>query len=151
MLGYDSGFYLGDTASLTDNDLIAGVRSISGLEEARNVITQEATLKQLSDTMLLGKYTVTPITIVITYDAEYEAEIKKCQDAMRKGELKYFAITKPNSKTGKGGPCFVNKVSPSEVTTEGLMERTIEITPKNAELIVEVTVGATAGTDTEEE
>ena len=40
MLGYDSGFYLGDTASLTDNDLIAGVRSISGLEEARNVIAR---------------------------------------------------------------------------------------------------------------
>lgn len=143
MLGYDAGFYLGDSAALTEADLLASVRSISGLEEARNVIMQEATLKQLSDTAVLGKYTVTPITIIITYEEEYDAEVQKCVEAMRTGALKYFGITKPHSKSGKGGPCYVNKVSPSEYTTEGILERTIELTPKNAELITEITIAET--------
>ena len=150
-LGYDSGFYFGKTANLTESNLIAGVRSISGLEQSRNVIPIEPTLKQKADRNVKGKFVVTPITTVITYLPENEPDIEMLEEALLSDDTYYFAITKPGTKTGKGGPCLVNKVSPSEITNEGLMERTIEYTPVSADLITSVTIGEATETENTEE
>ena len=151
-LGYDSGFYFGKTWPLTEDNLIASAKSISGSEEGRNVVTIEATLKQLSDRNVKGKYTTTARTVVITNLPENEADIAILREALSSNEDFYFAVTKPGTKTGKGGPVLVTKVSESEITNEGLMETTVELTPVSAELIEEVTIGeAVETTETTEE
>lgn len=140
-LGYDTGFYFGKTWPLTEANLIAGVISISGGQEGRNVVTLEASLKQKSDRFVKGKYTIGSRTVVIYTLPENADDIDILYEAMKSDEQYYFAVTKPGTKTGKGGPVIVTNVSESDFTNEGVMETTVEIQPESAELIEEITIG----------
>lgn len=140
MLGKGAGLYISTSETITAANRIADVTNISGIEKSRNMITIEASLDQDADTMVPGKKVVSDITFTINYEAT--TDISDIEGYLDNGTLIYFAITKPNSTTGKGGPAYISKIGEAEFTREGVYTQTITITPKNAGLLTTVTVSA---------
>lgn len=140
MLGHNAGLYIGESEALTTEEYVANVISISGFEKSRNMIAIEAALDEDADTFLPGKKVVSDVTFTINYKADSVDFLDTLDGYLENGTRIYFAVTKPGSLTGKGGPAYISKIAEPELTREGVINQTITITPEKGDLLTEVTV-----------
>jgi hypothetical protein len=142
MLGHKSALYIGEAEALTSENYVANVISISGFEKSRNMIAIEAALDEDADTFLPGKKVVSEVTFTINYKSDSAEFLSTLDGYLENGTRIYFAVTKPNSNTGKGGPGYISKIAEPELTREGVINQTITITPEKGDLLKEVTVAS---------
>lgn len=140
MLGKGAALYIAETQEITKTDYVANVTTISGFEKSRNMVAVEAALNEDSDTYLPGKKVVSEITFTMNYKTGSDAFLTKLDGYLEGGTKVYFAITKPGTDVGKGGPCYISKIAEPELTNEGVISQTITITPEKGDLITEITV-----------
>lgn len=140
MLGHNSGLYISEVEAIKKSDYVANVISISGFEKSRNMVAVEAALNEEADTFLPGKKVVSEITFTINYKADSVEFLNTLDEYLENGTKIYFAVTKPGTLTGKGGPAYVSKIAEPELTREGVINQTITITPEKGDLLKEVTV-----------
>ena len=140
MLGHDSGLYISEVESIKKSDYVANVISISGFEKSRNMIAVEAALNEDADTYLPGKKVVSEVTFTINYKADSVDFLDTLDGYLESGTKIYFAVTKPGTLIGKGGPAYVSKIAEPEYTREGVINQTITLTPEKGDLLKEVTV-----------
>ena len=145
MLGHEAGLYISEVDAITTSDYVANVISISGFEKSRNMISVEAALNEDADTFLPGKKVVSEITFTINYKADSVDFLNTLDGYLENGTRIYFAVTKPNTLVGKGGPAYVSKIAEPELTREGVINQTITLTPEKGDLLKEVTVTEATG------
>lgn len=140
MLGHNSGLYISEVEAIKKSDYVANVISISGFEKSRNMVAVEAALNEDADTYLPGKKVVSEVTFTINYKADSVDFLDTLDGYLENGTKIYFAVTKPGTLTGKGGPVYVSKIAEPEYTREGVINQTITLTPEKGDLLKEVTV-----------
>lgn len=140
MLGHNAGLYISEVETIKKSDYVANVISITGFEKSRNMIAVEAALNEDADTFLPGKKVVSEVSFTINYKADSIDFLATLDEYLENGTRIYFAVTKPGTLTGKGGPAYISKIAEPELSREGVINQTITLTPEKGDLLKEITV-----------
>lgn len=129
--GLGSKFYLGSdaTSELTSANYVTRVKNIGGFAKEFNVISVDPELDSTHEEVIAGLKKAVKLTITGNFrNGEDNLGYKLISNAHDTQKLVKFGIVRPSGLTGIGGYCLVNKIEDGEISNEGVMSWSAEIT-----------------------
>ena len=140
--GKGSKFYLGKdkVTALTEADYVTRLTNIGENISEYNMIDIEAELDATTQSKIAGLTLANEFEVTGNLTVEDNAGYEILKSAHESKKAVKYGITRPEGIDGIGGECFINRISISEATNEGVMTYTATVTTSGDVELFELTV-----------